>query len=67
MHKDPRNSLQSIYFKKTNRASLSLIAALPNDGCYIQTFSVRQIPLMRYWVMMPNEACIRMLVALRSK
>ena len=63
--------------KKTIRASLSLISALPNDGCYskqratsyvyLQTFCVRQIPHMRYWVMMPNEACIRMLVALRSK
>ena len=51
---------------------LSLIAALPNDGCYskqgatsyvyLQTFCVRQILRMRYWVMMPNEACIRMLV-----
>ena len=42
-----------------------------NDGCYskqgatsyvyLQTFCVRQILRMRYWVMMRNEACIRML------
>ena len=52
--------------------NLSLIATLPNDGCYskqgatsyvyLQTFCERQILRMRYWVMMPNEACIRMLV-----
>ena len=45
---------------------------MPNDGCYSkqratsyvyhQTFCVRQILRMRYWVMMPNKACIRMLV-----
>ena len=51
---------------------LSLIAAVPNGDCYskqgatsyvyLQTFCVRQILRMRYLVMMPNEACIRMLV-----
>ena len=66
-----------MHFKKTIRASLSLIAALPNDGCYskqgatsyvyLQTFCVCQIPHTRYLVMMPNETCIRMLVVLRSK
>ena len=53
------------------------MSALPNDGCYrkqratsyvyLQTFCVRQIPHMRYLVMMSNETCIRMLVVLRSK
>ena len=55
---------------------LSLIAALPNDGCYskqgatsyvyLQTFCVRQILRMSYLVMMPNEACIRMVVHLAA-
>ena len=45
---------------------------MPNDGCYskqgatsylhLQTFCVRQILRMRYWVMVPNEVCIRMSV-----
>ena len=58
--------------KRQLERNFSLIAALPNDGCYskqgatsyvyLQTFCVRQILRMRYWVMMPNEACIRMLV-----
>ena len=58
--------------KRQLERNLSLIAALPNDGCYskqgatsyvyLQTFCVRQILRMRYWVMMPIDACIRMLV-----
>ena len=58
--------------KRQLERNLSLIAALPNDGCYskqratsyvyLQTLCVRQILRMRYWVMMPNEACIRMFV-----
>ena len=67
------NTLYSLsILKRQLERILSLIAVLPNDGCYIkqgatsyvylQTFCVRQILRMRYWVMMPNEACIRMLV-----
>ena len=59
--------------KRQLEKNFSLIAALPNDGCYSKqgaiyilcassNFCVRQILRMRYWVMMPNEACIRMLV-----
>ena len=58
--------------KRQLERNLSLIAAVPNDGCYskqgatsyvyLQTFCVRQILRMRYWVVMPIEACIRMLV-----
>ena len=53
-------------------AMFLLITAMPNDGCYskqratsyvyFQTFCVSQRLRMRYWVMMPNEAGIRMLV-----
>ena len=65
-------------FKKRQlERNLSLIAAFPNDGCYskqgttsyvyLQTFCVCQILRMRYWVMMPNEACIRNVGSLSSK